>query len=199
MGDQGKKSFGKQKGKYGQQWQIEAGKDGKPNKGKGKAVAYQWQQQNATNEWINDQGTKNGGHRIGWQPDAAHQGQFQGQQAQQIHGIAPPNQREAVAGAHADAFVRTEPRDQEQQSIPPSINPNLVLPPGDVSAQGHPDSAYLVWPHLQNQVQQAIADGDAVSEHELLDEAAAFHKGSANHIRAESVKPRSAPYEREER
>ena len=59
MGDQGKKGFGKQKGKYGQQWQIEAGKDGKPHKGKGKAMAHQWQQQNADNEWTNDQGTKN--------------------------------------------------------------------------------------------------------------------------------------------
>ena len=147
MVDQGKTGFGNQKGKYGQQWQTEAGKNGKRNKGKGKATAHQWQQQHSANEWINGQGIKNGGHRIGWQPNAVHQGQFQGQQAQQIHGIAPPNQREAVAGAHADAFVRTELRDQEQQSIPPPINPNQVLPPGDVSAQGHPDSAYLVWQH----------------------------------------------------
>ena len=69
-----------------------------------------------------------------------------------------------------------------------------MLPPGDVSAQGHPDSAYLAWQHQQKQAQQAIADGDAVSEHELLDEAAAAHKGSANLIKAESAKPRSAPY-----
>ena len=73
-----KNAFGKQKGKCGQQWQNETGKDGKPQKGKGNAMAHQWQQQNAANEWTSDQGTKNGGHRTGRQPNAARQGQFQG-------------------------------------------------------------------------------------------------------------------------
>ena len=91
-------------------------------------------------------------------------------------------------------------RDQEQQPIPSIINPNQVFTLGEVIAQGHPDFAFLAWQHQHNQAQQAIAEGDAVSEHELMDEAAAAHKGLANHIRAESsAKPRSAPYEREER
>ena len=94
MVDQGTKGLGNQKGKYGQQWQTGAAKSGKPNKGKGKAMDHQWQQQNSANEWIDDQGTKNGGHRTAWQSNAVHQGQFQGQQAQLIHKIAPPNQRD---------------------------------------------------------------------------------------------------------
>ena len=49
MVDQGKKSFGHKKGKYGQQWQTGAAKSGKPNKGKGTAMAQQWQQQNRAN------------------------------------------------------------------------------------------------------------------------------------------------------
>ena len=65
-------------------------------------------------------------------------------------------------------------------------------------AQGHPDSAFFVWQHQQNQAQQAIADGDAVSEHELMDEAAAVYTGSMNPIRAESAEQISEPYEREE-
>ena len=48
------------KNKYGQQWQTGAAKNGKPNKGKAKAMAQQWQQQNSADEWIDEQGTKNG-------------------------------------------------------------------------------------------------------------------------------------------
>ena len=73
MGDQERKGFGNKKSKYGQQLQAGAGNNGKPNKGKGKALAYQWQQQSLAREWINDQGAKNCGHRIGWQPNTAHQ------------------------------------------------------------------------------------------------------------------------------
>ena len=77
---------------------------------------------------------------------------------------------------------------------------NLVFTPEEVVAQGHPDSAFLAWQHQHNQAQHAIAEGDAVSEHEFMNEAAAAHQGSAHPIRAESsAKPRSAPYEREER
>ena len=56
MVDQGQKGFGNQEGKYGQQWQIETGKNGKPNRGKGKTMVHQWQQQNPANEWISDCG-----------------------------------------------------------------------------------------------------------------------------------------------
>ena len=60
MADQGKKGFGNQKGKYGNQWQEESANYGKPNKGKGKWAAYQWHQPNITNEWYDEPGTKNG-------------------------------------------------------------------------------------------------------------------------------------------
>ena len=55
MVDQGKKGYGNQKGKYGNQWQADAAKNGKPNKGQGKAMAYQWQHQNTANEWFDEQ------------------------------------------------------------------------------------------------------------------------------------------------
>ena len=165
MVDQGKKGFGNQKGKYGQQWQTGAAKNGRPNKGKGKAMAQQCQQHNFANEWIDEQGTKNGGDRSGWQANAEHQGQFQGHQAQQIHGIAPPHQRDVAAGVHADDFVGPELRDQGQQPIPLLTNPEHGPPPGDVSAHGHPDSAYLLWQQQENQAQQAVGEGDALSEH----------------------------------
>ena len=89
----------------------------KPNKGKGKAAAYQWQQPNIANEWYSEPGIKNGANRNGWQQNPFHQVQNQGQQAHQIAGIAPPNQRDAVGGVHADAFIRPELRGPEQQAI----------------------------------------------------------------------------------
>ena len=55
MADQGKKGYGNQKGKYGNQWQGDMTKNGKPNKGKGKAVPYQWQQQNSANGLFDEQ------------------------------------------------------------------------------------------------------------------------------------------------
>ena len=120
MAYQRKKGFGNKKRKYGNQWQADAANYGKPNKGKGKgkAAAYQWQQPNTANEWYDDQGIKNGGNRTGWQPNTVHQAQSQGQQAQQIAGVAPPNQRDAVGGVHADGFVRTDLRGFEQQPNP---------------------------------------------------------------------------------
>ena len=158
--------------------------------------------QSAANEWYDEQGTKNGGHRIGWQPNALHQGQFQGKKAQQIQGIAPPNQRDAVVGAHADAFVKADLRGHEQQLNPLITNPEQGPPAGDVGAQRNPDSAYLLWQQQQNaavHLGQQAGEADPLSEHEFLDEAASPHKGASNPIRPESAKPRSAPYEREDR
>ena len=43
MVDQGKKGYGNQKGKYGNQWQADAAKNGKQHKCKGKAMVYQRQ------------------------------------------------------------------------------------------------------------------------------------------------------------
>ena len=59
MADQGKKGFGNQKGKYGNQWQEESANYGKPNRGKRKAAVYQWHQPNIANEWYDEPGTKN--------------------------------------------------------------------------------------------------------------------------------------------
>ena len=64
--------------------------------------------------------------------------------------------RDAVAGVHADAFVRPELRDQGQQSIPLLTNPEQGPPPGDDSANGHPDSVYLLWQQQQNQAPKAV-------------------------------------------
>ena len=202
MADQGKKGFGNQKGQFGNQWQEGAASYGKPNKGKGKAAAYQWQQPNIVNEWYSEPGTKNGANRTGWQQNQFHQAQHQGQQAQQIAGIAPPNQRDVVGGVHVDAFVRPEMRGAEQQANPLAANPKQGPPAGEASAQRHPDSAYLLWQQQNNpdtQLDRGAKEADAISEHELLDEVAAAHQGQNNPVRGEVVKTRSAPYEREER
>ena len=192
MADQGKKGFGNQKGKYGNQWQEESANYGKPNNGKGKAATYQWHQPNIANEWYDEPGTKNRANRDGWQQNTVHQAQNQGQQAQQIAGVAPPNQRDAVGGVHADAFVRADLRGLEQQANPLLANPNQGPPAGEVSAQRHPDSAYLFWQQQKNPAVhhgQGAGEADAISEHELLDEVAAAHQGASNPVRAESAKP----------
>ena len=115
---------------------------------------------------------------------------------------APPNQRDAVGGVHADAFVRAELRGLEQHLIPLVANIDQGPPTGEVSAQRHPDFAYLFWQQQQNlavQHGQAVGEAGAISDHELLDEVAAAHQGASNPVRAESAKPRSGPYEREDR
>ena len=81
-------------------------------------------------------------------------------------------------------------RDRGKQSNPLLTNPEQGAPPGDVSAHGHPDSAYLLWQQQQNQGQQAVGEGDALSEHELLEEAAAAQKGPGNPVRAERADQR---------
>ena len=153
-----KKDTATKKGKHANQWQADASKFGKTTKGKGKA-AYQWQQQNAANEWYIDQGTKNGGNRTGWQ-QSANQGQYQGRQAQQIHGVGPPNQRAADPGVQADAFVRAGQQGPEQPTVPIITN------------AGQPQQAG-VWHQHQDPAAlpaQKVQEADEISEPELVDE-----------------------------
>ena len=185
--DQGKKGYGNQKGKHANQWQPDASGFGKATKGKGKA-AYQWQQHNAANEWFIDQGTKNGSSRTGWQQQA-NQEHYQGQQAQQIQGVGPPNQRAADQGVHPDAFVRGGQQEQEQPPAPP------------IAKAGQPRQPEA-WPQPQEKdaaPDQKLREADAISEPELVDEAVAAHQAATNPIRAESTRSRSAPYDTEER
>ena len=122
MADQGKSGYGYRKGKYANQWQADMAKGAKPTKGKGK-YGNQWAHQDAQEVWYEEQGTKNGGGRTGWMPNTTHQGQLQGQNAQAIQGVAPPNQRDKEGVAHPDAFVRPNQRGAANQvhTAPPTV------------------------------------------------------------------------------
>ena len=101
--DQGKKGYGYQQGKYGNQWQVDLTKNGKPNKGKGKVVPYQWQQQNPPNEWFEGQETKNGGNRLGWQPNATHHDNSKASRpnrSRELHRLTKEKQVEALTQMH---------------------------------------------------------------------------------------------------
>ena len=201
MADQGKSGYGYSKCRYGNQWQGDIIKGAKPTKGKGK-YGNQWAHQNPQDEWYDEQGTKNGGNRAGWLPNATHQGQLQGQNAKAIQGIAPPNQRDAGGGAHPDAYVRLNQRGSENQVQP--APPSAGQEQHTVGLDGHWQQPPVqgARPNQPNQsLRRDHIDGEAEagSEHELFDETAAAHQGDSKPIRAESVKLRSATYGREDR
>ena len=80
-------------------------------------MAYQWQQQDSANEWINDQGIKNGGTVLVGNQTQYTQDSSKANNFNKFMGLHFQPKR-GFAGAHADAFVRPELRDQAQQSIP---------------------------------------------------------------------------------
>ena len=89
------------------------------------------------------------------------------------------------------------PQSSNQHSSP--LDPNTGLNAAQIVAQSQ------LWRQEQLQTEQAAADGEAIADHQRMDEVVCTHQDSAQPLRAESptrAKLRShnkAPYEREAR
>ena len=112
----------------------------------------------------------------GWQANGGMQAQAQGQH---VPGVSLPPQRDAAVVMHPHAFRRPEDRLKDQQPNPPALDLTGITA-AQIEAQGQ------FWQQEQRQAEQAVADGDAGADQELMEDAASARQDSAQPQKAEA-------------